>query len=422
VTGPAGKDERRRGEDTELGPQGREGDVARRPPRRRRSSTFGTARRLPSGRWQASYSADGKRHWATVDSKADADAWLASARTALARGSWVDPGAGEIRFAEYAWRWLEERLGLRARTRELYASELRRHLLPAFGAMPIAAITTPGIRSWHAAIARTTPVTAAKCYRLLRAILGTAVEDRLLLANPCIVKGAGKEQSPERVVPTLEEIDAVADALAPRYRALVYTAAFAGLRLGECAALTRARVDLERRTIAVTEQAQQVVGAGRVLGPPKSDAGRRTVAIPETLVAILEVHLSGFVRPDDDALVFTADKGGPLARQNFGRRFAEARAAASLEWLHFHDLRHFAGTTAAQTGATTKELMARLGQSTPRAALIYQHATAERDQAIADGLDRMIRRRRAARPGPGVAPPRRPSVDPVVHGECTPGL
>ena len=49
-------------------------------PRRRRSSTFGTTRKLPSGRWQASYNADGRRHWATFDAKADADVWLASAR------------------------------------------------------------------------------------------------------------------------------------------------------------------------------------------------------------------------------------------------------------------------------------------------------------------------------------------------------
>lgn len=391
-------------------------------PRRRRSSTFGTTRRLPSGRWQASYNADGSRYWATFDAKADADAWLASARTTMARGQWVDPDAGQVRFGDYARQWLEDRLTLRPRTQELYASELRRHILPAFGAMPLAAITTARIRSWHAGVARTKPITAAKCYRLLRVILNTAVEDRLLVSNPCVVKGAGKEQSPERAVPTLAQIDAVADALAPRYRALVYTAAYAGLRLGECAALTRGRLDLARGTIAIVEQAQQVVGQGWILGKPKSDAGKRTVAIPAALVTILDVHLASFVGPGDDALVFTADKGGPLLAQHFDRRFARAREAVGIGWLRFHDLRHFAGTTAAQTGATTRELMARFGHSTPRAALIYQHATAERDHAIAEGLDRIIERGRSARWESAPSSLRELPPDPLVHVECTPEL
>jgi integrase len=60
-----------------------------------------------------------------------------------------------------------------------------------------------------------------------------------------------------------------------------------------------------------------------------------------------------------------------------------------LDGLRFHDLRHTAGTLAARTGATTKELMARLGHATPRAAMVYQHAAEDRDRAIAEGLAAM---------------------------------
>lgn len=377
--------------------------------RRSRSSTFGTTRRLPSGRWQASYHHEGRRYWSTFDSKADADAWLAMARSEIGRGQWLDPAAGGERFASYATGWLESRPALRPRTRELYASELRRHLIPAFGRLPLRSITTARVRAWHGELAREMPITAAKCYRLLRVILQTAVEDRLLASNPCVIKNAGRERSPERRVPSLSQIEQVASALSDRYRALVYTAAFAGLRLGECAALTRERVDLERRTITVSEQAQQVVGEGRVIGDPKSQAGKRVVAIPTALVQILEHHLADYVAPGPAALVFTADKGGPLLGQHFSRRFARARSAVGMDWLHFHDLRHFAGTAAAQTGATTRELMVRLGHSTPRAALIYQHATEERDHAIADGLDALILAAEAQR-----------AMGAVVHGECTP--
>lgn len=88
--------------------------------------------------------------------------------------------------------------------------------------------------------------------------------------------------------------------------------------------------------------------------------------------------------------MFTRDQGGPLERSNWTALFAKARAGAELEWLRFHDLRHFAGTIGAQTGATTREIMARLVHSTLWAALNYQRATAERDTAIAVGLDALI--------------------------------
>lgn len=72
------------------------------------------------------------------------------------------------------------------------------------------------------------------------------------------------------------------------------------------------------------------------------------------------------------------------------RDWMRARRALGLEGVRLHDLRHVAGTMAAATGASTKELMHRLGHASPRAALRYQHATAKRDEAIADGIDRML--------------------------------
>jgi len=339
----------------------------------------------------------------TFGNKADADAWLAKVRTEIGLGRWIDADAGRKRFDDYAFRWLQDRHDLRPRTRELYECELRCHLVPAFGRLGLVEITTSKVRTWNAGLAQTTPVTAAKCYRLLRTILACAVEDGRLPMNPCTIKRAGLERSPERTIPTLEQLDKLVAALPLRHRALVYTSAFAGLRFGECSALTRERIDLVHRTVAVAEQAQRVNGQGRIIGLPKSEAGKRTVAIPCALVDVLNDHLDRFVGPEPSALVFTGDHGGPLERSNWSPRFAKARNAAGLEGTRFHDLRHLSGTMAARTGATTRELMARLGHASPRAALIYQHATAERDHAIAAGLDALIAE---ARPAPFVPPGR----------------
>lgn len=353
---------------------------------------FGSVRRLPSGRYQASYWHLAERHTAdqTFETKADAQSWLSEVETEIRRGRWINPSSGRLLFGAYVDDWLTQRYDIRPRTRELYGSLIKRHLKPTFERVPLTDITTASIRRWHAAIAKDQPTTAAKAYRLLRTVLMTAVADGLILANPCMVKGAGQERAPERKVPSLETVEAIATGVGDRYQALVYTAALAGLRAGELSGLERRHIDLVHRIITVEQQAQVIVGQGRVLGPTKSDAGRRTVAIPSELVRILDHHVATYVSPEPDAVVFTGEKNAPITTQHWSKRFREAADAAGATDLHFHDLRHFAGTLAAATGASTRELMARLGHSTPRASLIYQHATEKRDRAIATGIDAIL--------------------------------
>jgi site-specific recombinase XerD len=79
-------------------------------------------------------------------------------------------------------------------------------------------------------------------------------------------------------------------------------------------------------------------------------------------------------------------------------RKAAVKAAGASSDLHLHDLRHSGATLTAQTGATLKEIMSRIGHASTRAALIYQHATSTRDHEIATALDALIRAARAAIP------------------------
>ena len=164
--------------------------------------------------------------------------------TELDRGLWLDPTAGDIRLDVYAPRWMHERpVELQPRTVEIYETLLRKHLYPAFGATPINRINSAAVRTWHADLrhAGLGQVTVAKAYRLLKAILNTALEDDLIARNPCRLKAAGVERSPERRPPSLAEVDLIADAIEPRYRLLVLLGAWSGLRWGELGALTRQR-------------------------------------------------------------------------------------------------------------------------------------------------------------------------------------
>jgi integrase len=182
----------------------------------------------------------------------------------------------------------------------------------------------------------------------------------------------------------------IADAVEPRFRALFLTAAFAGLRFGELAALTRRRVDLEAGTISVVDNQVELSGGLLLVGPPKSEAGRRTLVVPDALVPELNAHLDAFVAPGGDARVFTGAKGAPIRRHNWWGKWNAATETVGLTGFRFHDLRHTCNTLTAATGASTRELMHRMGHSSAAAALRYQHAKRDRDAVIAHALDRII--------------------------------
>ncbi|WP_245719082.1 tyrosine-type recombinase/integrase [Micromonospora rhizosphaerae] len=122
---------------------------------------------------------------------------------------------------------------------------------------------------------------------------------------------------------------------------------------------------------------------------------RRTLAVPAAVCSIrpdLRRHLRDFVADDPDALVFTGAKGAALRRSNFQKAagWSASATAAGLPGFHFHDLRHTGNTLAAGTGASLADLMARMGYGSTRAAMIYQHATTQRDKSIADALSASI--------------------------------
>jgi integrase len=120
------------------------------------------------------------------------------------------------------------------------------------------------------------------------------------------------------------------------------------------------------------------------------------VALPAAAVAVIRSHLAQYVPDQAEALVFAGARGAPLHSGNFSRtvRWTKTVCEAGLPaGFHFHDLRHTGNMLAAETGASTRELMHRLGHSSLRAALIYQHATSERDREIAAGIDRRLAQR-----------------------------
>jgi integrase len=370
---------------------------------RKRARSFGTARRLPSGRWQVRYyDQAGIRHTAprTFPSKADANRYLAQVEADLLRGAWTDPRLARITFGEWVERWWPTTADLRPGTRTFYDYLLRRLLLPAFEDTPLGRIDPMTVRSWLAGLhelGEVTPTTIAKAYRLLRRILNVAVEAGYLPRNPAVIKGAGLERAAEMRHVSIPQLHALAEAVPGRYRALVLVAGYGGLRWGELVGLRRRRVDLAGARIHVVEQVAEVAGKF-IVSPPKTAAGQRVVVLPAVAVTALAEHLEEYAAAEPEGLVFRSGRGTYLQRSNFSRLvWRPAVQELGLDGLRFHDLRHTAATLAAAAGATTKELMERMGHTSSAVALRYQHVMTDRQAAIAAALDGLASADAAAR-------------------------
>jgi integrase len=357
---------------------------------------YGTVRRLGSGRWQARYwdESVGKQRSApeTFPTKRAASQWLALLESGRVGVSTVASKKSSDRLAEYGAAWIAAR-PIRPRTAELYRLQLRLHIAPYIGEVKVAKLQPSHIRQWHAALVRDSglhPTTVAKVYRLLRSILNTAVEDELLEANPCRIRNGGREQSKERPIPTVDQVKAAADAMPPHLTATVWIAALAGLRKGEVLGLARRHIDVVAGTITVERALQEVTGQGAVLVEPKTQSSNRLVVMPGPLVAVLEQHVADHVDGDGSALLFTNSQGRPIRATVWAAAWSEMRATTGLHDLRFHDLRHLAGTLAAQAGGTLKEVMALLGHSTTGAAMRYQHVATDRSRVLADRIGRTI--------------------------------
>lgn len=223
---------------------------------------------------------------------------------------------------------------------------------------------------------------AAQAYRLLHAILTTAVTDGLILTNPAQVKGAGIVRHAEREPATPAEVAQLADLMPANLSAAVWLAAWSGLRRGELLGLARRHIDLVAGSVRV-ERALDRTGQ---LGPTKTRSANRTVYLPRPVVEHLADHLDRYTEPGPDSLVFTNSKGGPAYASHLLKCFSRARLAINRPRLTWHDLRHTGATLAYTAGGTVRDVQDRLGHATSRAAMIYAHAADDSGRRLADQL------------------------------------
>ncbi len=209
------------------------------------------------------------------------------------------------------------------------------------------------------------PATISKAFQIVSRAFRVAVTDGIITRSPCREVKLPKIETPERRFLSPGEVEELADTIEARYRALVLTGAYTGLRFGELAALRIDDFDPLRRTLRVDEQLSRQ-GTGRMVSSPlKTRKARRTIGIPQFVVDKLVTQLSTY--PSSSDLIFSMPRGGPLDYNRFRSRYWNPAVDASVSSpCTPHDLRHTHVALLIAQGESPKYVADRLGHESTR--------------------------------------------------------
>ena len=352
---------------------------------------FGSVRRLPSGRWQARYYLpDGSRRTAPqrFGTKTDALRFLATVEADLLRGTFRAPQEPSQTVAVWAARYVAAQTGrLTPKTQALYESLLRSCIEPGLGAVQVAELRKISVREWVAGLTSRglSSSRVRQALVVLSQVMAAAVEDGMIETNPCTgVRPPRLPQTEPRIL-SPAHVAALRAAIKPPYGLLVELLAYGGLRIGEAFALRRRCVDELGRRLLIEESLSET-GGRHSFGPTKTHQ-KRSIALPDFLLAELVAHLSERVGDSPEALLFVGRTGKPLHYNAFRRwTWDPAVEATGLQGVTPHDLRATCASWVADS-AGVLEAAKRLGHArTSVTTRHYARPVEGRDRDVANQL------------------------------------
>ena len=348
------------------------------------------------GRWRARYHDPlGRRRSQSFTRKVDAERFLREQTVEVERGRWIDPRGADTPLAVWSDEFLSLCRRLAPTTQAAYRRDLTKYVLPRFGSYRIGRLPADEIENWlnDEIASGLAPTSVHRHYRLIRRMLQVAVEKERLLRNPCDRVEPPKVPPTEMTFLTWEESVALAEAMKSRYRAMIYLAVDSGMRWSELVVLRRARVDLRRRKVRVTEQLVRLEAGEWLRREPKTTAGTRSITISPFTAEVLAEHLDRYSGSGPDGLVFPNGAGNPTISSSFLTHFMKpAKAAVDIE-CRFHDLRHTSVALAIAEGAHPKAIQTRMGHATISITLDrYGHLFPELDESLALSFGERLRK------------------------------
>ena len=311
--------------------------------------------------WVVAYTdQDGTRRIKTFERKKDADAYHARVAVDVSAGTHTAESRS-LTVAEAGRLWIEsaEAAKLERSTLEQYRRHLDLHIAPFIGAVRLAQLTVPAVRAFEDRLrAARSPAMVRKVLTSLGSILADAQERGLVAQNGArslrTRRLRGKERHADRRqkgrlkvgvdIPTPDEVRAIIAHLKGRWRPMLLTTMFTGLRVSELRGLRWSDVDLRRGEIHVRQRADR----WRVIGRPKSEAGERTIPLPPMVVNALREWKLACPRGELD-LAFPNGAGRVEDASNIAERgWIPTQIAADIvtkageaKYPGLHSLRHF---------------------------------------------------------------------------------
>ncbi len=341
--------------------------------------------RRPDGQWRARYRDEAGRETSRhFTRKVDAQRWLDETTAAMVTGQYVDPRAGRVSFEQYATAWAAAQVW-RQKTAGRVEGALRLHLVPAFGARPLASVRPTEVQAFVRGLsAKMEPSSVRTIYTVLRGVFRAALLDRVITASPCVRITLPTSAPKALSIPEASTVHALAEALPPRYRAVVYVAAGLGLRPGECFGLDLADVDFLRRSVTLVRQ----LDAARNLAPLKTPSSYRTVPLPQAVADELARHLALFGK---GGLIFQAPDGRPVTRNSFERTWRNAAVSVGAPGLRLHDMRHAYASALIVAGESVKVVQQRMGHASAMVTLdVYGHLWPDSDEKTRSAVDAFL--------------------------------
>jgi integrase len=301
---------------------------------------------------------DGRQRKNTFGKKMAADQFAATVEADKLRGQFIDH-SDRTTVTEYARAWAAARPH-RASTAARVSSLIDVHIAGTrLGGRRLVDVRPSEVQAWATDRAQVlAPSTLRALVRLLRSIYSSAVLDRLVGSSP-VVRVQLPRDDRERVVPlTVAQVQALADAMPARTRAMVLAQAGLGLRIGELLALRVQDVNFLRRTARVEFQ---IAPRTKTRTEPKTPRSRRTIPLPQVVADALAAHIAAYP-PGDDGSLFTTSTGMVYGREYYGGILTAAVARAGLPaGTTSHDLRHHYASVLLAAGESVVAVAERLG-------------------------------------------------------------
>lgn len=344
-------------------------------------------RRLEDGRWQAQFRPipGGRQVTRTTRRKVDAQAWLDEQTAGLVTGTYADPRAGRITFSAFYAEWSVRQVWASGTLR---AMDLAAGSVP-FGHLPMRSIRRSHVETWVKAMETAdrgkdragkprrpglAPGTITTRLNNVRAVFRAAVADKVIPSDPCdgVTLPRRRRAEAAMALPTAEQVRAVLSVDDTAHRALFALCAFAGLRLGEAAALQVGDVDFLARTITVARQVQRENGGGVEVKLPKYGS-ERVVYAADGLLSILSEHIAAYRLAGRRETWLFSSGGQPVHQNTVGHWWRTARRDAAPT-LRLHDLRHYFASGLIAAGCDVVTVQRALGHSSPTVTLAtYAH-------------------------------------------------